>query len=111
MGWKAMLAYTEKNYPMGCCVSEKRPGMQGLIDGHAYSLTAVREVKVHQGKVLKMCKIRNPHGETEWEGHWSDKSEMWKKHPHVKKELKFVAEEDGTFWMCFHDFNKYFDSI
>lgn len=109
--WKALIAYSEKNYPMACGISEKQPNMQGLIDGHAYSLTAVREVKTHAGKVLKMLKIRNPHGGSEWEGHWSDKSDMWNKHSNVKKELKFVAKEDGTFWMCMHDFNKYFDEV
>lgn len=110
--WKALLAYATKNFPMCCSIGANQDDMQGLIAGHAYSLMAVRDVRTAGGgKDLKMCKVRNPHGETEWTGRWSDKSDMWGKHPNVKNKLKFEAREDGSFWMSFHDFCKYFDTI
>merc|ERR1712216_778698 len=87
--WSALLGYVSKNFPMCCSVNEEQEDMQGLISGHAYSLITVRSVKTKEGKVLKLCKVRNPHGETEWQGRWSDKSDMWTKHPNVKKNLKF----------------------
>eukprot|EP00930_Biecheleria_cincta_P101594 TRINITY_DN9323_c0_g1_i1.p1 TRINITY_DN9323_c0_g1~~TRINITY_DN9323_c0_g1_i1.p1 ORF type:complete len:496 (-),score=118.78 TRINITY_DN9323_c0_g1_i1:138-1625(-) len=108
--WTALLAYAGKNFPMCCSIGDEKDDMQGLISGHAYSFIAVRTV-VSNGKALKMCKIRNPHGETEWTGKWSDGSDMWDKHPNVKKELKFRPKEDGSFWMAFHDFTKYFDTV
>mmetsp|Transcript_60622 Transcript_60622/g.195284 ORF Transcript_60622/g.195284 Transcript_60622/m.195284 type:complete len:504 (-) Transcript_60622:111-1622(-) len=111
--WAALLAYAGKNFPMCCSIGTIAEGQdpQGLISGHAYSLVVVREVKTGPGRSLKMCKVRNPHGETEWTGKWSDASDMWAQHPNVRKELKFRAKEDGTFWMSFHDFTKYFDTL
>jgi calpain-15 len=54
--------------------------------------------------------LRNPWGGTEWNGDWSDKSELWT--PRIKnvcgvKELV----EDGIFWMDFSDFCEEFDEI
>merc|ERR1712232_361482 len=102
---------------MGMCCSTQGQDesnisdMQGLVNGHAYSLIAAREVKTKTAKILKMCKIRNPHGETEWTGSWGDNSDMWTRHPNVAKELEFVLVEDGSFWMSFHDFAKYFGCL
>merc|ERR1719410_620896 len=42
--WKALIAYSEKNFPMCCSIGEEQEEMQGLISGHAYSLLAVRNV-------------------------------------------------------------------
>lgn len=110
--WKALQAYTEKHFSFCCSISNKQDEMYGLFDGHAYSLLAVRSVKTVKGdKTINMCKVRNPHGESEWTGRWSDQSDMWGKHPNVKKSLKFKPKDDGTFWMSYSDFVTFFDSI
>ena len=44
----------------------------GLVKGHAYSITGAVRVKV-QGKEVKLLRIRNPWGEKEWNGDWGDK--------------------------------------
>ena len=44
----------------------------GLIQGHAYSMLSMEEV---DGTTL--VRIRNPHGQTEWNGAWSDGSSEW----------------------------------
>lgn len=51
------------------------------------------------GKDYKMIQIRNPWGRGEWKGDWSDKSELWSKHPAVKKALEYEDKDDGAFWM------------
>lgn len=48
-----------------------------LVDGHAYSLISVKELKTKAGKTVRLCLIRNPWGKKEWSGDWSDKSELW----------------------------------
>ena len=59
---------------------------------------------------------RNPWGTFEWDGDWSDKSDMWSKHKMVKQSVGFMAGgtkdvDDGSFWMAWDDFVKYFDCL
>jgi len=59
---------------------------------------------------IKLLNIRNPWGSFEWDGDWSDKSPNWTKE--LKDETNPVLDDtDGTFWMCFEDFLKYFRSL
>jgi calpain-15 len=49
-----------------------------------------------------LLKLRNPWGEKEWNGDWSDTSPKWT--AELKKSLGFTAGEDGTFFMALEDF-------
>jgi len=58
----------------------EKPTEVGLVKGHAYSVTAVRKVALagtgifnlfYQEK-LAMVRLRNPWGESEWTGAFSD---------------------------------------
>lgn len=51
----------------------------GLVKGHAYAVTDVRKVRLGHGLLaffksekLDMIRLRNPWGEREWNGPWSD---------------------------------------
>ena len=80
----------------------------GLEQGHAYSVISAAEIE-DAGKIVKLLQIRNPWGESEWSGDWSDNSTRWK--PNTKKQLNVVEQDDGVFWMAFEDFIKYFTNI
>ena len=55
-------------------------------------------------------KLRNPWGSFEWNGDWGDQSDCWT--PELKEQVNLVADtEDGTFWMSFEDFKRYFTRV
>jgi hypothetical protein len=37
----------------------------------------------------------------EWNGDWSDASNLWNTHPNIKAELKSITKNDGMFWYLF----------
>eukprot|EP00359_Climacostomum_virens_P011706 CAMPEP_0204909838 /NCGR_PEP_ID=MMETSP1397-20131031/8468_1 /ASSEMBLY_ACC=CAM_ASM_000891 /TAXON_ID=49980 /ORGANISM="Climacostomum Climacostomum virens, Strain Stock W-24" /LENGTH=563 /DNA_ID=CAMNT_0052079783 /DNA_START=101 /DNA_END=1792 /DNA_ORIENTATION=- len=81
----------------------------GLIGLHAYSLISVAEFVDSDENTTRLLQIRNPWGGTEWNGDWSDASPLWT--AELKQALGWTAENDGTFWMNFEDFKKYFTSV
>lgn len=77
----------------------------GLVPGHAYTVILVKEALGQ-----RLINIRNPWGNFEWDGDWSDKSPLWT--PEMKAEIKPVLDEnDGTFWICYADFIKQFNGV
>lgn len=85
---------------------------QGLVKGHAYSITGMRMVGIAQGKI-PLLRIRNPWGNAqEWNGDWSDESELWDEvSDQQKRDMNLVLAHDGEFWMSFDDFMRYFDKM
>ena len=67
------------------------------------------EVDVKKGKKEKLVKIRNPHGQTEWKGDWSDNSPLWTKDVEYQVGGR-VKKNDGTFFMSFKDYYNVFES-
>lgn len=73
----------------------------GLVTGHAYSL-----IGAYEGNGVQLVKVRNPWGQHEWNGDWSDNSPLWTQE--LREELEFVNSDDGSFWMTIDDFKQYF---
>ncbi|KAM5300862.1 calpain-8 isoform 2-T2 [Glossophaga mutica] len=83
---------------------------QKLVKSHAYSVTGAEEVDFH-GRPEKLIRLRNPWGEVEWTGAWSDNAPEWDYiDPRQKEELDKKAE-DGEFWMSFSDFLRQFSRL
>ncbi|CAK6951724.1 calpain-2 catalytic subunit-like [Scomber scombrus] len=81
-----------------------------LVKGHAYSVTGVQKVPF-QDQVVQLVRIRNPWGQVEWTGPWSDGSSEWKYvSGDEKSKLNHVAE-DGEFWMSYSDFLRQFSRL
>ncbi|XP_015270504.1 PREDICTED: calpain-12-like, partial [Gekko japonicus] len=84
--------------------------LHGLVPKHAYSVTGIHELRL-EDKEVKLLRLRNPYGEQEWKGPWSDGSELWLKLDSVQREKLCVAKDDGEFWMHLGDFAKYFNVL
>ncbi|KAK5612289.1 Calpain-2 catalytic subunit [Crenichthys baileyi] len=81
-----------------------------LVKGHAYSVTGAEEVN-YCGSVVQLVRIRNPWGEVEWTGPWSDGSSEWRHVSEVDKSKLNQVAEDGEFWMSYSDFIKNFSKL
>ncbi|XP_057711351.1 calpain-1 catalytic subunit [Corythoichthys intestinalis] len=81
-----------------------------LVKGHAYSVTGLDEV-VYRGNLTKLVRIRNPWGEVEWTGAWSDNSREWDNVDRGVRSRLQNRSEDGEFWMSFSDFLREFSRL
>jgi len=81
----------------------------GVVLDHTYTLLgAVDNVA---GSGFDLIELRNPWGTGEWKGKWCDGSDMWQKHPQVKKILRPEFRDDGRFWISKEDFASNFETI
>jgi len=95
----------------------------GLVCGHAYSILDVQFLKLLDGTVLRLLRLRNPcqaagagggsgrEGEG-WRGPWANGAAEWEEHPWVREHVRpHGIERDGSFWMSWCDFALVFDKI
>jgi len=57
----------------------------------------------------KMMRMRGFAGDSEWSGKWSDKDSSWTSQ--LRNMLNYRDASDGTFWMSYDDFVKYFTDL
>lgn len=102
--WNQELKKANVDRMFGCLLRtspDPRPGVnpelapQGLLGNHSYSVLRTVEYK---GK--RFVILRNPWGESRWEGPWSDGSKEWTSEwlaalPH----LRYSFGDDGEFVM------------
>uniref|UniRef100_A0A2K5IVS0 Calpain 12 n=1 Tax=Colobus angolensis palliatus TaxID=336983 RepID=A0A2K5IVS0_COLAP len=83
---------------------------EGLVKGHAYSVTGTHKVFLGFTKV-RLLRLRNPWGRVEWTGAWSDSCPRWDTLPTECRNALLVKKEDGEFWMELRDFLLHFDTV
>ncbi|XP_033762963.1 calpain-2 catalytic subunit-like isoform X2 [Pecten maximus] len=89
---------------VACTVPDKYDNHQGLVGGHAYSLTGTA-----MGNDTQLIRVRNPWGKHEWTGPWSDGSSEWSSVPEGAVQRANV--DDGEFYMSLDDFMTYFSDV
>ncbi|XP_027428118.1 calpain-3 isoform X3 [Zalophus californianus] len=83
----------------------------GLVKGHAYSVTGLEEA-LFKGEKVKLVRLRNPWGQVEWNGSWSDGWKDWSFVDKAEKaRLQHQVTEDGEFWMSYDDFIYHFTKL
>ena len=100
----------EEGNKEGCIMSSASKGTdevekRGLVQSHAYTLIDAKKwVQRH----IYLLKLRNPWGEGEWTGKWSDNSPFWIEE--YRKYFGYKKENDGIFWIDIYDYLQNFDA-
>uniref|UniRef100_A0A8C5I2Z6 Calpain-1 catalytic subunit-like n=1 Tax=Gouania willdenowi TaxID=441366 RepID=A0A8C5I2Z6_GOUWI len=81
-----------------------------LVKGHAYSVTGLKQVNF-RGDSVRLIRVRNPWGQVEWTGAWSDNSPEWDQIDPSEREDLHQKMEDGEFWMSFNEFTRQFNRL
>uniref|UniRef100_A0A8D0S962 Calpain 14 n=1 Tax=Sus scrofa TaxID=9823 RepID=A0A8D0S962_PIG len=106
--WDILTRATYSRTLIGCQThAGERVLENGLVDGHAYTLTGIRKVTSKHGPEY-LVKLRNPWGKVEWKGDWSDSSSTWELLSPKERILLLRKENDGEFWMTLRDFKTHF---
>jgi hypothetical protein len=108
--WKELRKASEFRYIMTCGTGKSETLLsQGLIPSHGFTILSVKEGRV-SGELIKLLHVRNPYGFKEWEGAWSDKSDLWT--IEAKKVFGHVEDkDDGLFYISLQDFIQYFETV
>ncbi|XP_042682006.1 calpain-8-like isoform X3 [Centrocercus urophasianus] len=65
----------------------------------------------YRGQTEKLVRLRNPWGEVEWTGAWSDNAPEWNYIDPKQKQTLDKQVDDGEFWMAFSDFQRQFTRL
>ena len=88
----------------GSDISSAFDARENIVRMHAYSIMEAREIKGN-----RLLKVRNPWGEYEWRGAWSDGSEQWT--PEWMELLNHRFGDDGQFWISYEDLLREYSSF
>ncbi|GFV81217.1 calpain-A [Trichonephila clavipes] len=91
----------------------RKADANGLVSGHAYTISAVATVKLSTGSEAYLVRIRNPWGnDTEWNGQWNDSDTNWHNVDlNTKEKIDYSKRGDGEFWMSYQDFCREFEEV
>ena len=78
---------------------------RGLVKSHAYTLLSAKKWVERN---IYLLKLRNPWGEGEWNGKWSDYSSCWT--DEYKQYFDYKKSNDGMFWIDINDYVNNFDA-
>ncbi|XP_060125938.1 calpain-1 catalytic subunit [Zootoca vivipara] len=114
--FQIILKALERGSLMGCSIDitsafdMEAVTFKKLVKGHAYSVTGAEQIN-YRGQRVSLIRMRNPWGEVEWTGAWSDNSGEWNAvDPSIGQQLR-IKMEDGEFWMSFQDFLREFTRL
>ena len=110
--WETMYDSEKKGYIMTAGTSSDIYNLNldgvGLSAGHAYTVLGVMEIETADG-IEKVVRLRNPYGNGEFNGDWSDYSKKWT--PELKEKYNLVIKDDGDFYMSYDDFINYYVTL
>lgn len=112
--WDRILEADQKNWVIcassfGSQTKQDSVSELGLVQLHAYAVLTAKIITTEDGVEHRLVLLRNPWGNTEWTGDWSDSDPRWT--PERLKEHNYEVADDGRFWMTFNDFSAHFSEV
>ncbi|KAL0969377.1 hypothetical protein UPYG_G00226260 [Umbra pygmaea] len=113
--WDILLRASKSQSLMGCgtpqgATPENTVAPNGLVRGHAYTVTGVIQV-MSKGMPVNLIRLFNPWGQGEWNEDWSDNSSLWETVSADDWKKCLSIADDGEFWMSIEDFCKLFVNV
>ncbi|XP_040917390.1 calpain-1 catalytic subunit-like [Toxotes jaculatrix] len=113
--WELMCRAGQSRSLMGCGTPQGKTSANtvlpnGLVQGHAYTVTGVKQVMT-QGGIVNLVRLWNPWGKGEWAGDWSDNSPLWRAVSPADREMCLSVGDDGEFWMTLKDFCRFYTDL
>ncbi|XP_045919165.1 calpain-1 catalytic subunit-like [Micropterus dolomieu] len=113
--WEMMCRACQSKSLMGCGTPQGETSdnivlQNGLVQGHAYSVTGVKQI-TSRGQLVHLVRLWNPWGKGEWNGDWSDRSPLWKTVSPQDREMCLSVIDNGEFWMTLEDFCKFYTDL
>jgi len=100
--WTRIKQADLKKYIIGASSRGDVQRSTGIVGNHAYTVVSVHEVQGY-----KLLKLRNPWGNFEWKGDFSDSSPLWTES--LKKAVGYEDSDNGMFFMSLKDFRNYYE--
>ncbi|NXD18261.1 CAN1 protein, partial [Nothocercus nigrocapillus] len=104
--FRVILKALERGSLLGCSID-----ISSAFDMEAVTFKKLVKGHAYRGQALGLIRMRNPWGEVEWTGPWSDNSSEWNAVEPALRQQLMVKMEDGEFWMSFRDFLREFTRL
>jgi len=127
--WQLLKDRDNEGCLMGCSIKGDTGGPlvlngkdSGLLKNHAYSLNDILEINdpFNEGQTVRLLRLRNPWGKSEWKGAWSGESkEMQKYRPVIQEYINElppdeqfdIDADDGIFFIHYDDWKDNFTAL
>ena len=105
--WKQLNFGIKSGYAMLCSLEDETYNYEesDSVSNFSYTIIGAYKVNTSKGNV-KLIKIRNPWGNFEWNGDWSDSSRLWTKS--IKDDVEWQPNSNGVFYMSLEDYQANF---
>ncbi|XP_029972334.1 calpain-1 catalytic subunit-like [Salarias fasciatus] len=113
--WEMMSRAGRSRSLMGCGTPQGETSANtvlpnGLVQGHAYCITGLKEV-MSQGQIVRLVRLLNPWGKGEWKGAWSDQCPRWQTVSPEERAMCQSVRDDGEFWMSLEEFVQFYSDL
>lgn len=105
-----IISTVDNNYGLICTSTkdDKEIEKTGLVSAHTYTLIDTEEIEDDKKRLIRLCKLRNPWGSSDWNGDWCESSKLWTEKTRSQIEESDLALNSGEFFISIEDLCKYF---